>query len=186
MIFLTVTCNQQGKHLFEKNVSGWLLQVGEFADLVEQVPVSTIYGDWILSVYLISFICMLYGMDREEITATVFDAVRDAGYGEDGVAFIYVYGSFVREDYNPDHSDIDVCVGLDVENPARAEIRLSGRVPEPIDLSVFDALPVYVRKEVLKGDLIYRRDKTVYDKAFQTLREYEQFMPLYREAIGAT
>lgn len=126
-------------------------------------------------------------MDTTQIRRTVLEAVEEAGLDRDDVVFVYVFGSYVSDEYNEETSDIDVCVSMDVEKPGTAGYRIQGRLPERFDLSVFEQLPVQVRKEVLEGQLIYSRSKDeVYDKAFETLEEYESFHPLYRQSIGAT
>lgn len=118
----------------------------------------------------------------EEIKQKIFEAVESAGIDREKVVFIYLFGSYVEDPETA--GDIDVAVSLDVENTEKAEYRLKGRVSNEIDLSVFENLPLQVKKEVFKGELLYARDKSVYDTAYQTLKDYEQFKPLYETAVG--
>jgi predicted nucleotidyltransferase len=122
-------------------------------------------------------------VDDEEFLEQVFAAVDDAGLDRDAVRFVYLFGSYLEDPTTA--RDVDVCVSLDVENVGRAEYRLRGRVPEEMDVSVFETLPLQVQAEVFKGRLLYARDDEVYDVAYETFRRFETFEPLYKQAIGA-
>jgi predicted nucleotidyltransferase len=119
----------------------------------------------------------------ERIEENVFEAVNSAGIDREDVKFVYLFGSY--EEDTETARDIDVAISLDVENTAEAGYKLKGRVPDKVDLSVFENLPLQIRKEVFKGKLLYARDKSVYDTAYQTLKDYEWFKPLYETAVGA-
>lgn len=119
----------------------------------------------------------------EDIQAVIRDALKDSNIGFDKVNFIYLFGSYVDDPDNAE--DIDVAVSLELDNSSEAEYKLKGRVPERFDVSVFENLPLQVKNEVFKGELVYTRDKKVYDTAFKVFREYETFEPLYKTAIGA-
>ena len=126
-------------------------------------------------------------MNQDEVIDTVFSAVEEAGISRDEVVFVYLFGSFGTDEYVEDISDIDICISFDNENPVETGIKVDGRLPKRFDLSVFQDLPLYIRKNVLDGELLYSRSKDeVYDTAFKTLREFESFEPVYREAIGAS
>ncbi len=46
---------------------------------------------------------------------------------------------------------------------------------------MFQLLPLYVKKEVFKGELLYTDDKDfVYDLARKTINEYNDFEPRYK------
>lgn len=119
----------------------------------------------------------------EKIEEKVFEAVNSAGIDREDVKFVYLFGSYVEDSETA--RDIDVAVSLDVEDTVEAEYKLKGRVPENIDLFVFENLPLQVKKEVFKGKLLYARDKSVYDTAYRTLKDYERFKALYETAVGA-
>jgi predicted nucleotidyltransferase len=121
-------------------------------------------------------------MDKEKILEEVFDAVEGSGLDKEEVNFVYIFGSYV--DSPETARDIDVCLSVDVQSPERLEMKINGRVPDEIDVSVFEALPLQVRKQVFSGELIYRKDESVYDEAFETFRDFQSFEPLYRTAIG--
>lgn len=119
----------------------------------------------------------------EDILDKVFDAVEDAGLNRDSVRFVYLFGSYIE---NPEAArDIDVCVSIDSENSQDIEYKLKGRVPDKIDISVFENLPLQVKNQVFSGELLYSRDDSVYDVAFEIFRDFESFEPFYREAIGS-
>ena len=120
-----------------------------------------------------------YGYLVEE----VFDAVEDSGIERGSIRFVYLFGSYLEDP--EEANDIDLAVSLDVKNHERAEYKLRGRVPEGLDLSVFECLPLQVKKEVLEGELIYAGDNSVYDIAYQTLKDFSRFEPFYRISIGA-
>lgn len=121
-------------------------------------------------------------MEDGKIVETVFSAVEDAGLSRDDVVFIYLFGSYVERP--EDAEDIDVCVSLDSGSAEDKEYVLKGHVPDVFDLSVFESLPLQVRKSVFEGRLLYSRDERVYDKAFETFRDFESFEPFYKKAIG--
>jgi len=124
-------------------------------------------------------------MEMDRIRETVFNAVEDAEIDRDDIVFIYVFGSYTADEPRGPASDIDVCISLDVDAPARAGYSIQGRLPEQFDLSVFERLPPHVQKSVLEGKLVYTRSRDeVYDKALQTIHKYESFHPLYQEAVG--
>lgn len=119
----------------------------------------------------------------EAIVERVFSAVDDAGIERDRVRFIYLFGS-VTDD--PERArDIDICLSLDGEEVIRQSYKIRGRLPEEYDLSVFEDLPLQVKAEVFKGELLYARDDSVYDAAFEVFRDFEYFEPLYKTAIGS-
>jgi len=57
--------------------------------------------------------------------------------------------------------------------------------PQGMDIQIFQGLPVYIRKRVLKeGKLKYCRDKErLYELAYKTVKEYEYFAPWLREYL---
>ncbi len=73
---------------------------------------------------------------------------------------IILFGSRARgtEKYK---SDMDICIipEPDIEVSLKDRISLNNLVPENIDISLFDELPVYIRKRVfLEGRVLYTED----------------------------
>jgi len=95
--------------------------------------------------------------------------------------FVILFGSVPAGKANP-LSDIDICVSLSLPPKERlqARIALSGALPEKYDLQIFEDLPLYVQKEVFKGEVLYcRKREEVVEQALQTIREYEDFEHIY-------
>lgn len=73
---------------------------------------------------------------------------------------IILFGSKVRGTQK-EKSDIDICIipEPDVEMPLKERISINNSVPENIDISFIDELPVYIRKRVfLEGRVLYTQD----------------------------
>ncbi|ODS42235.1 MAG: hypothetical protein MSIBF_02550, partial [Candidatus Altiarchaeales archaeon IMC4] len=87
----------------------------------------------------------------------------------DMVEFVLLHGSSA-EGRATENSDIDVCVYFkgNSEEQSRFRLRLLEKLPSDIDVQIFQQLPLYVRKEVLKGREIYVHDREfTYDLALQ-------------------
>ncbi len=98
------------------------------------------------------------------------------GFGH--VQFIILYGS-AAENRMTKESDIDLCIYYEGERMDAARFRyavLSGLSGTGYDIQVFQHLPLYVRVEVLKGMPVFIRNiRFLYDKATETLRDFEEF-----------
>ena len=105
----------------------------------------------------------------------------------DEVQFIILYGS-ASEDRMTERSDVDLCVGYDGDEEEASRFRydiLSELFADEYDIQIFQLLPLYVRKEVLKGEVLYFRDKReLYDIAYRTIREFDDFKHRYYDYIG--
>lgn len=100
----------------------------------------------------------------------------------DKLKFAYIYGSTILGE-RTERSDIDICLYYDKneEELHKLLFKISGSFPEEYDVQMFQLIPLYVKKEVFKGDLLYVKDKDfVHDLARETFREYEDFEPRYR------
>ncbi|KYK34733.1 MAG: hypothetical protein AYK19_02350 [Theionarchaea archaeon DG-70-1] len=101
----------------------------------------------------------------------------------DDLRFAYVYGSSVTGKAT-ERSDIDVALYYDIKD--RSELHhllfyVSGSFPDKYDIHMFQLLPLYVKIEVFKGELIYTDDKgVVHDIAWETIKEYNDFEPRYK------
>lgn len=103
------------------------------------------------------------------------------------VQFIILYGSSAEERMT-DESDVDLCVGYDGDKEEASRFRyeiLSELFADEYDVQIFQLLPLYVRKEVLRGEVLYCRDKReLYDIAYQSVREFDDFKHRYYDYIG--
>jgi len=102
------------------------------------------------------------------------------------VKFVFLYGSYAENRQNK-FSDIDFAVYYDGNGKERFKFRLKmlGNLPDSFDVQIFQDLPLFVRTGVLKGKLIYSKDLTfVYDTAYQTIRDFEDFKGYYYDYIN--
>ena len=52
-------------------------------------------------------------------------------------------------------------------------------------MQIFNHLPSYIRKDVLKGEVLYYQDhEFLHEVAYQTLKEFEDFKKYYYDYIG--
>ena len=98
--------------------------------------------------------------------------------GFQNIRFIIFHGSAAEGRALPD-SDIDLCIYYEGTADEQWTYRMSllKELPDKYDVQMFQQLPLYVRKEVLKGRPIYVKDKTIYDAAYDTIKEYEDYKP---------
>ena len=100
--------------------------------------------------------------------------------------FIILYGSSLSS-YHLDDSDVDICIYIDEEKKKLPKIRLDllKKFNEKLDIQIFQLLPLYVQIEVLKGEILYVKEKArLYEIADETIEEYEDFYPLYLDYIN--
>ncbi|MGD2249032.1 MAG: nucleotidyltransferase domain-containing protein [Candidatus Methanofastidiosia archaeon] len=97
--------------------------------------------------------------------------------------FVYLYGSQTTKK-TTERSDIDIALYYDIQgkrNLYDLQFLISGSFPDKYDIYMFQLLPLYVKVEVFKGDLLYTDDKGfVYDIAWETIKEYNDFEPRYK------
>ena len=107
--------------------------------------------------------------------------------GFENVRFIILYGS-VAEGWARAGSDVDLCIYYDGDREEAARFRfaaLSELADDRYDIQIFSFLPLYVRTEVLRGKVIYCPDERfLYDVAYQTIREFDDFKHRLYDYIG--
>ena len=101
----------------------------------------------------------------------------------DKLRFVYLYGSSVTGKQSK-RSDIDIALYYDITDKFELHDLLffiSGSFPDKYDIHMFQLLPLYVKIEVFKGELLYTDDKRfVHDIAWKTIKEYNDFEPRYK------
>jgi len=112
---------------------------------------------------------------------------RILSLGGDKVRFIILYGSASSGRMKSD-SDIDISVYYDADDSEGSQFRLkvlSDMFDDIYDIKIFQQLPLPLRMEVLKGKVLYE-DGTVfmYDKAYETIKEFESFKRRYYDYLG--
>lgn len=96
---------------------------------------------------------------------------------------VLLFGSTARGDDTP-KSDVDVCLVLQphpYDPLTLSHKKLAYLRQSDLDIHVFQQLPLYIRKRVLKdGKVLFARDlDALYRLAFQTARAFEDFKPIY-------
>lgn len=104
---------------------------------------------------------------------------------DEDVLAVFLFGSVVREEQTH-FSDIDLCLVLapkpvPFEPVALSRKRLDYLKDFSFDIQIFQQLPIYVRRKVLKeGRLLFVRDEArLYELAFRTAQAFEDFRPIY-------
>lgn len=100
---------------------------------------------------------------------------------------VLLFGSYVR---NKEYArDIDICLVLDKKysNKKMFEklLKYSSLFPSKFDVKIFQHLPIYIRKRILEeGKIIsLKNEPLLYDIAFQTIKEFDDFKDIYRSYI---
>lgn len=105
----------------------------------------------------------------------------------DRVEFVVIYGS-VPEGRARKGSDIDVCIKYNGDEDERNRFRfrvLSSMMDDDIDVHIYDDLPLYIRKDIFRGKILYCRDEIRFnDLAYIERRRFEDFAPRYHDYIG--
>ncbi len=115
----------------------------------------------------------------------IVGAVREA---EDLLAAI-LFGSAVRGEKSST-SDLDLCLVLMPKVYSALDLskrKLKYASQFRAHVSIFQQLPLYIRKRVLQeGEILFCRDEdALYELAFQTIRELADFAPTYFEYLKA-
>lgn len=105
--------------------------------------------------------------------------------GGSKVKFIILYGS-VASNNQTKESDIDLCVYYDADKRNRFQFRINvlGQLPDFFDVTIFQDLPLYVQKEVFKGEVLYASDTIfLYEKNRRTYQDFEDFKHRFYDYI---
>ena len=104
--------------------------------------------------------------------------------GDEEVLAVMLFGSAARGEAK-ERSDVDICLVLPPGRYAKRDLtekRLEYLSEFDADIQVFQGLPIYIRSRVLKeGRVLFCRDEpALYEVALRTIKEFEDFKPLYR------
>lgn len=98
---------------------------------------------------------------------------------------VLLFGSVARQEQTL-LSDIDICLVMMPQNipfdpRALSNKRLEYLDHTSFDIQIFQQLPLYIRRRVLKdGEILFvRDDTTLYELAFRTAQAYEDFKHIY-------
>jgi predicted nucleotidyltransferase len=101
-----------------------------------------------------------------------------------------VFGSAAREEQTR-LSDVDLCLVMMPQpepfgNTALSHKRLEYMKDFSLDVQIFQQLPLYVRRRVLKeGQVLFTRNENqLYELAFRTAQAFEDFKHIYYKYLG--
>jgi predicted nucleotidyltransferase len=122
-------------------------------------------------------------MDKKK-TAELDGLLASVKQDEDVLAVI-VFGSAARQEQTP-LSDVDLCLVMmpqrkDFGSTALSHKRIEYMKNNPLDVRIFQQLPLYIRVRVLKeGRILFVRDENqLYELAFRTAQAFEDFKHIY-------
>ena len=99
------------------------------------------------------------------------------------VKFVILYGSQAIGKATP-MSDFDFAIYYDGDENERYRFLKKANFDKNVDAKVFQDLPLYIQKEVLKGKIIYAKDMGfVYDVAYETIKAFDRFKKYYYDYI---
>ena len=86
---------------------------------------------------------------------------------------------------NRNHN-LDLCIYYDGTQKERSKFRLKilDQVNDIFDIHIFQDLPLYIRASVLKGRILYDKDKEIYDIFRRTVQDYEDYRRGYFDYIN--
>ncbi len=122
-------------------------------------------------------------MKDKNIQSIIQSAKKDRS-----VLAVGLFGSYARGE---PHRDIDVCLFLKPDRYAPlalSRFRLHHILPnEKYDVQIFQQLPLYIRKRILKeAKIIYcKNQSSLYDLYFETIRKFEDYKKYYDEYLKA-
>ncbi len=106
--------------------------------------------------------------------------------GFNRVNFIVLFGSQVLG-RTTEESDVDIAISFKdtPNNQSKFRLKLLTKLGRDYyDVHIFEQLPIYIRKEVLKGKLLYEKRKGIfYSKAIETIKDFEAYKPVYRQYV---
>ena len=102
----------------------------------------------------------------------------------DRVSFVILFGSQASGKAN-NMSDYDFAVYYHGDENQRYRFKLSANFDQKYDVKIFQDIPLFIRKEVLRGEVIYAKDLSfVSDIAYETIKEFEHFKKYYYDYIS--
>lgn len=107
--------------------------------------------------------------------------------GDPEVLAVLLFGSVARGEQHQ-NSDVDVCLVLypgKYLRSALTEKRLKYLTTFPLDVQIFQELPLYIRHRILQeGKVLFCKDEDIlYTLAYRTVKAFADFEPLYRRYL---
>lgn len=101
------------------------------------------------------------------------------------VKFVFLFGSQALGDSNS-LSDLDIAVYYEGNSKERFKFRLSllVKLPDCFDVHTFQDLPLFMQKEVIKGEVIYSDNPNfLFDVSYSVIKKFEDFKRYYYDYI---
>ncbi|HID94867.1 MAG TPA: nucleotidyltransferase domain-containing protein [Candidatus Latescibacteria bacterium] len=119
---------------------------------------------------------------KEKISAFIDKAAAD-----EVILAVILFGSRARGQ-KTSSSDVDLCLVLqpgDYSDLELSQKKLEYLAAFDVDVQVYQQLPLYIRRRVLKeGKVLFCRDEDkLYELAFRTVQEFEDFRHIYNSYL---
>ncbi len=120
----------------------------------------------------------------EDSAARQLERLIERARHDTDVLAVFHFGSRARGEAGPG-SDLDVCLVLNPSShtgrPNLGGKRLDYLKDFDLDVSIFQELPIYVRRRILKeGRVLFARDEDrLYEVAYRTAQAFEDFRHIY-------
>jgi len=101
------------------------------------------------------------------------------------IVAVILYGSSLEKNRKP--NDIDLCFVFEGNKKEQINFRLKllKIAPDRLDIQLFNLLPVYLRIEILKGKIVYLKNREkMYDIALSSIKEFVDFKKSYLDYIS--
>lgn len=102
------------------------------------------------------------------------------------IRFVMLFGSYAEGKATP-LSDIDIAVYYEGTPEERFNFRLKMplQLPDYFDIQVYQNLPLFVQKSVLRGKVLYTPDQQfLYAVAYDTIRQYEDYKKYLQDYLA--
>ena len=100
------------------------------------------------------------------------------------VKFVILYGSQALGKANP-MSDYDFAIYYDGTDKKRFRFLINANFNENFDAKIFQDLPLYIQKKVLKGKIVYAQNLDfLYKTAYKTMKNFERFKKYYYDYVS--
>lgn len=128
---------------------------------------------------------LIVNLSLPQLASADLDALLTQAAADNDILAVILFGSVARGEAAAD-SDVDTSLVLQPQAAVDPGVkRLAYLQYAALDVQVFQALPIYVRQRVLQdAQVLHVKDEdALYDVAFRTIREFEEFRPFYREYL---
>ena len=124
-------------------------------------------------------------LEKTKISKDFLKKIKKYSFFKD-IDFIFLFGSVAKGTSTP-LSDIDICISLPKLTKlqrGKIRIKLLANFEEIYDIQIFEALPLFIQKEVFKGEIIFCKSKDkLIQKAIDKIPVFEEFERYYNYYI---